>query len=64
MASTELSGNTVKHSPYAVSNFELGRPCEHRENGWEHFLDDQEVIIKKDDENSRPLNLICISYAL
>ena len=39
-ASTELSGEifAVQHSPYAVSKFELRRPSERGENGWEHFL--------------------------
>ena len=30
----------VRHSPYAMSKFELSRPSEHRENGWKHFLDE------------------------
>ena len=39
-ASMKLSGEifAVQHSPYAVSKFELGRPSERGENGWEHFL--------------------------
>ena len=39
-ASTKLSGEifAVRHSPYAVSKFELRRPSERGENGWEHFL--------------------------
>ena len=44
MASTKLSGEifAVRHSPYAVSKFELRRPSERRENGWELFLQQQE----------------------
>ena len=39
-ASTELSGEifALQDSLYAVSKFELGRPSERGENGWEHFL--------------------------
>ena len=28
----------VWHSPYPVNKFELSRPSEHKENGWEHFF--------------------------
>ena len=40
MASMKLSGEifAVRHSLYAVNKFELGRPSEHKENGWELFL--------------------------
>ena len=27
----------VRHSPYPASKFELGRPSEHGENGWNTF---------------------------
>ena len=39
-ASMNLSGEifAVQHGPYAVSKFELDRPSERGENGWEHFL--------------------------
>ena len=42
--STKLSAEifAVRHSPYAVSKFELFRPSEHEENGWEHFMRQQE----------------------
>ena len=46
----------VWHSPYPVSKFELGRPSDCRENGWEHFfVMKKNMNMKKDDENSRPL---------
>ena len=66
-ASMKLSGEifTVRHSPCAVSKFELGRPSERGENGWEHFfVTNNNMNMKKDNENSRPLNLVCVSYAL
>ena len=42
-ASTKLSSEifAVRHSPYAVSKFELRRPSERGENGWEHFYDEE-----------------------
>ena len=57
-ASMKLSAEifAVWHSPYPVSKFELGRPSERRENGWEHFfVTNENMNMKKDDENSRPL---------
>ena len=57
-ASMELSGEifAVRHSPYPVSKFELGRPSECGENGWERFfVTNKNINVKKDDENSRPL---------
>ena len=66
MTSIELSGEifAVWHSSYAVSKFKPCRPSERGENGWEHFLDEREMNIKKDNENSRPLNLVHISCTL
>ena len=71
----ELSGEifALRHSLYALSEFELGRPSERGENGWEHFFDDnnnknnnnkKNMNMKKDDENSRPLNSVGVSRAL
>ena len=42
-ASTKLSSEifAVRHSLYAVSKFELCRPSERGENGWEHFFTDE-----------------------
>ena len=37
----------VQHSSYAVSKFELGRPSERRENGWEHVCDEQHEYEKR-----------------
>ena len=37
----------VRHSPYAVSKFELGCPSEHGKNGWEHFCDEQQHEYEK-----------------
>ena len=39
MPSTELSGEifAVLRSLYAVRKFDLGRPSERGENGWEYF---------------------------
>ena len=38
-ASMKLSGEIfkVRHSPYAVSKFEFGKPSKQGENGWEHL---------------------------
>ena len=66
-ASTKLSGEifAVQRSPYAVSKFDLRRPSECGENGWEHFFTTKNknknknkniMKMKKDNENSRPLN--------
>ena len=56
---------TVRHSPYLMSEFELSRPSECRENGWEHFfVMNENMNMKKDNENSRPLNLVHVSCAL
>ena len=65
----ELSGEifALRHSLYALSEFELDRPSERGENGWEHFFDDnnnKNMNMKKDDENSRPLNSVGVSRAL
>ena len=48
-ASTKLFSEVfaVWHSPYLVSKFELGRPSEHGEMGWEHFCDEQEHEYEK-----------------
>ena len=52
-ASMKLSGEifAVQHSPCAVSKFELGRPSERGENGWEHvfsfFCDEQDDEYEK-----------------
>ena len=66
-ASMKLSGEifAVQHSPYPVSKFELGRPSKHGENGWEHFFVTNKMMnMKKDNKNSRPLNLVRVSCAL
>ena len=70
-ASTELSGEifSVQHSTYAVSKFELRRPSERRENGWEYFFvtnnnNNKNMNMKKDNENSRPLNSVRVSRGL
>ena len=68
-AFTKLSGEifTVRYSPYAVSKFEFGRPSERGENGWKHFFvtnENKNMNIKKDDKNSRPLNLVHVSRIL
>ena len=66
-ASTKLSGEifAVRHSPYAVSKFELRRPSERGENGWEHFFTTKNIMkMKKDNENSRPLNSVHASCVL
>ena len=51
-ASMKLSGEifAVQHSSYAVSKFELGRPSERGENGWEHFFVTNNNMKKKDNE--------------
>ena len=73
-ASTKLSGEifAVQHSPYAVSKFELRRPSERGENGWEHFFTTKKnknknkniMKMKKDNKNSRPLNSVHASRVL
>ena len=67
-ASTKLSGEifAVQHSPYAVSKFDLHRPSERGENGWEHFFTtkNKNKKMKKDNENSRPLNSVHTSRVL
>ena len=70
-ASTKLSGEifAVRHSSYAVSKFELRRPSERGENGWEHFFTTKNknkniMKMKKDNENSRPLNSVHASHIL
>ena len=56
----------VQHNPYPVKKFELGRPSEQRK--WlgnifvmNNIMNNYE---KKNNENSRPLNLVCISCTL
>ena len=66
-ASMKLSGEicAVQHGSYAVNKFELGRPSERGENGWEHFfVTNENMNMKKDNKNNRPLNLVCVSCAL
>ena len=65
MASMKLSGEifAVRHSPYAVSKFELGMPSERGENGWEHFFG-RKRNERKYEQNYRPLNLICVSCVM
>ena len=71
-ASTKLSGEifAVRHSPYVVSKFELRRPSERGENGWEHFFMTKKnknkniMKMKKDNKNSRPLNSVHASRVL
>ena len=67
-ACTKLSGKifAVRHSPYPLSKFELGRPSECGENGWEHafFMTNKIMNTKKDNENFRPLNSVQVSCAL
>ena len=51
----------------ALSEFQLGRPSERRENGWNIFCDNNKnnkMNMKKDDENFRPINSVGISHAL
>ena len=58
LASMKLSGEifAVQRTSYAVSKFELGRPSECGENGWEHFfVTNENMNMKKHDENSSPL---------
>ena len=59
----------VRHSSHAVSKFELRRPSERRENGWEYFFvtnnnNNKNMNMKKDNENSRPLNSVHVSRGL
>ena len=51
----------VRHSPYAVSKFELGRPSEHGKMAGNIFVTNNNMNMKKDNENSRPLNLVRIT---
>ena len=67
MASMKLSSEifAVRHSPYPVSKFKLGRPSARAQRKWlgTFFCDEQEMKYEKD-ENSRPLNLVRVSCAL
>ena len=49
MASMKLTGEifAVRHRPYLMSEFELCRPSDCRENGWEHFCDEQDDEYEK-----------------
>ena len=66
MASTKLSGETfaVRHNPYAVSKFDLGRPSECREKISGNIVINNNTNMKKDDENSRHLNSVHVSCVL
>ena len=67
-ASTKLSGEIFadRHSPYAVSKFELRRPSKCKKMaGNINFLRQEEFMkIKKDNKNSRSLNLIHVSRVI
>ena len=61
----KLSGDVfaVQHNSYSVSRFELNTPNESIEMAGNFSVTNNIMNMKKDNENSRPLNSVCVSCA-